>query len=278
MTVVWRAEGLGYRYPGLDHPALEGVDLEVSAGEVVAVLGPNGSGKSTLLRLLMGARVPGAGRALFLGRPAHGWEPGERARRMAALPQHEEPAFPITVGELVGMGRYPWLGRWGRPGREDRDAVERALARCRVEDLVDREFASLSGGERQRARLARALAQSPLALGLDEPTAALDLAHEMEIWALLREEAAEGRAVLLTTHHLNLAARFADRMLLLDGGRPAAAGPPEAVLTANVVRRVYRWPVRIDSIDGPGGPPQVVPLGDATHLRAALPTSTEELP
>lgn len=261
---VWRAEGLGFRYRGLERPALEDVSLEVARGQVVAVLGPNGSGKSTLLRLLLGARRPDRGRALLLERPAAEWDPGERARQVAALPQHEDPAFPVSVGELVGMGRYPWLGAWGRPGPTDREAVARALARCRIEDLAGRSFATLSGGERQRARLARALAQTPLALGLDEPTAALDLAHEMEIWTLLRDEAAAGRAVLLTTHHLNLAARFADRLLLLHRGRAVAAGPPATVLTATTIEEVYGWPVRIQPLGGAGpdaASPQVVPLG-----------------
>jgi iron complex transport system ATP-binding protein len=176
------------------------------------------------------------------------------------LPQHEEPAFPVTVGELVVMGRYPHLGRWRRPGPADRVAVESALERCRVADLVARPFTTLSGGERQRARLARALAQEPEALALDEPTASLDVAHEMEIWEILREEAARGFAVLLTTHHLNLAARYADRLVLLDRGRVAASGSASVVLRADVVSRVYGWPVRVETLEEPQGrAPQVVP-------------------
>jgi iron complex transport system ATP-binding protein len=140
--------------------------------------------------------------------------------------------------------------------------VRSALERCRVAELADRPFATLSGGERQRARLARALAQEPEALALDEPTASLDVAHEMEIWEILREEAAAGRAVLLTTHHLNLAARYADRLVLIDRGRVAAAGRPHEVLTADTVSAVYRWPVRIERLDEHAGDgvPQVVPI------------------
>jgi iron complex transport system ATP-binding protein len=262
VNAVWRAEGVSYRYPGSGADVLHGIDLEVRPGEVVAVIGPNGSGKSTLLRLLLGSRRPDRGRALLFGRPAAEWDPAERARRVAALPQHEEPAFPITVGELVAMGRYPWLGRWNRPGPRDRAAVAAALERCRVTELAGREFTTLSGGERQRARLARALAQEPAGLALDEPTAALDLAHEMELWRRLREEAAAGRAVLLATHHLNRAARFADRLVLLDRGRAVAAGPPAEVLVAPVLESVWGWPVRVVPLGGDEPDrcsPQIVP-------------------
>jgi iron complex transport system ATP-binding protein len=182
---------------------------------------------------------------------------------VGVLPQHEEPAFPLSAREIVAMGRYPWLGPWRRFGPRDRAAVDGALQRCRVTEVAGRPYATLSGGERQRVRLARALAQEPAALALDEPTASLDVAHEMEIWDLLAGEARAGRAVLLTTHNLNLAARYADRMVLLDGGRVAAAGAPGDVLTSARVARVYGWPVRVVPHPGPGpdqGAPQVVPL------------------
>jgi iron complex transport system ATP-binding protein len=229
---------------------------------MVAILGPNGAGMSTLLKLLLGVLEPRRGTAEYEGVPAARWEAVERARRVGVLPQHEEPAFPVSVGELVGMGRYPHLGRWRRPGARDRAAVRSALERCRVAELAERPFATLSGGERQRARLARALAQEPEALALDEPTASLDVAHEMEIWEILREEAAAGRAVLLTTHHLNLAARYADRLVLIDRGRVAASGRPDEVLTADTVSAVYGWPVRIERLEerDRDGVPQVVPM------------------
>lgn len=282
---AWTACGLGFRYPGASGPAVSGVDLQAPEGEMVAILGPNGAGKSTLLRLLLGVRSPDAGEALLYGRPVDRWSAEERARRVGVLPQHEEPAFPITAGALVEMGRYPWLGRWGRPGPRDRDAVDAALERCGVAELSAREFATLSGGERQRVRLARALAQEPRALALDEPTASLDLAHEMEIWELLLEEARRGRAVLLTTHHVNLAARYADRLVLLHEGRVAATGPPERVLVPGVIERVYGWPVRVVAHAGSGpdrGAPQVVALRERAsgpHPRSFVPvTSTEEIP
>ncbi|HET9332895.1 MAG TPA: ABC transporter ATP-binding protein [Gemmatimonadota bacterium] len=259
----WRARDLWFRYPAAELDAVAGVDLDASPGEMVAILGPNGAGKSTLLRLLLGAAVPRRGDVEYRGRPAACWDAVERARRIGVLPQHEEPAFPVSVLELVSMGRYPHLGAWRRPDAADRAAVGRALDRCRVAPIADRPYATLSGGERQRARLARALAQEPESLALDEPTASLDLAHEMEIWEILREEAARGRAILLTTHHLNLAARYADRLVLMDRGRVAVAGPPQDVLRPESVSTVYCWPVRVEPMDelGPDrGAPQVVPL------------------
>ncbi|HYN48292.1 MAG TPA: ABC transporter ATP-binding protein [Candidatus Nanopelagicales bacterium] len=259
----WCARDAWYRYPGATGEALAGAELVAGPGEMVAILGPNGAGKSTLLRLLLGALEPHRGAAEYEGVAAARWAPVERARRIGVLPQHEEPAFPVSVGELVAMGRYPHLGRWRRPGASDRAAVRSALERCRIDDLAARPFATLSGGERQRARLARALAQEPEALALDEPTASLDVAHEMEIWEILREEAARGRAVLLTTHHLNLAARYADRLVLLHCGRVTAAGRPADVLVAETVSAVYGWPIRVERLDDPGadrGAPQMIPL------------------
>ncbi|HET6638745.1 MAG TPA: ABC transporter ATP-binding protein [Gemmatimonadota bacterium] len=258
----WRARDARYRYPGGTTDVLAGADIDAGPGEMVAILGPNGAGKSTLLKLLLGVLEPTGGAAEYEGTAAARWRPVERARRIGVLPQHEEPAFPVTVGELVAMGRYPHLGPWRRPAPADRAAVASALERCRVAELAGRPFATLSGGERQRARLARALAQEPEALALDEPTASLDVAHEMEIWEILRDEAARGFAVLLTTHHLNLAARYADRLVLLDRGRVAASGTPGEVLRAEIVSRVYGWPVRVEELAEPHRPgvPQVVPL------------------
>jgi iron complex transport system ATP-binding protein len=266
---TWIARDLAYRYPGASIDAIDHVTIEIGPGEVVAILGPNGAGKSTLLRLLLGAQRPDRGVALFDGRPAHAWPPAERARRVGVLPQHEEPAFPLTAREIVAMGRYPWLGAWRRFGPHDHEAVDGALDRCRLADVADRSYSTLSGGERQRVRLARALAQEPAALALDEPTASLDIAHEMEIWELLAGQAMAGRAVVLTTHNLNLASRYADRLVLLDRGHVARAGTPREVLSAESIARIYAWPVRIVDHPGPGpdrGAPQVTPLRDVHVL------------
>jgi len=265
----WSCRGATFRYPESERPAVDGVTVEIPAGACTAVLGPNGSGKSTLLRLLLGTLPPAAGRVELDGRAVGEWRREEIARAVGVVPQGEEAVFPMTVRELVAMGRYPHLGPWRREGDADRRAVEQAMGRCDVLAFAQRPISTLSGGERQRARVARALAQEPRALALDEPTAALDIGHEMAIFELLRDLGRAGTTVLLVTHNLNLAARYADRLVLLDRGRVAAAGTPDEVLQRETVERVYGWPVRIDRHPGPGpdaGTPQVVPLsGEACH-------------
>jgi len=259
----WSCRGVRFRYPEADRPALDGVSLEVAAGACTAVLGPNGSGKSTLLRVLLGTLRAEAGEVELDGKPLAGWTREAIARQVGVVPQGEEAVFPMVVRELVAMGRYPHLGPWRREGDADRRAVERAMRRADVLAFASRPLSTLSGGERQRARVARALAQEPAALALDEPTAALDVSHEMAIFELLRDLGRAGTTVLLVTHNLNLAARYASRLVLLDRGRIAAQGTPAQVLTRETVERVYGWPVRIDPHPGPGpdaGAPQVVPL------------------
>lgn len=260
---TWRCDGVTFRYGGGDGPALDGVRLEVPAGACTAVLGPNGSGKSTLLRVLLGTAKPQRGEVWFDERPLASWGRRDLARAVGVVPQGEETAFPMSVRETVAMGRYPHLGPWRAEGPADRAAVDAAMRRCDVAQLSARPLDQLSGGERQRVRVARALAQEPGALALDEPTAALDVAHEMAIFELLRDLGRAGTTVLLVTHNLNLAARYADRLVILDRGRVAAEGSPREVLTRETVERVYGWPVEIVPHPGPGpdaGAPQVVPL------------------
>jgi iron complex transport system ATP-binding protein len=161
------------------------------------------------------------------------------------------------------MGRYPHLGAWRGEAASDRRAIGDALDTCDVATLADRPVGTLSGGERQRARMARALAQEPDTLVLDEPTASLDIRHEMGIFELLRGLADRGVTVVMVTHNLNVAARYADRLLLLDRGRTAAEGEPHDVLTPTTLHAVYRWPVTTTPHPGPGpdaGTPQVTPL------------------
>src|SRR5690606_39150380 len=158
-TATFETRALSFRYPGAPRSAVEGVEITVPAGSLYAILGPNGSGKSTLLKLLLGALAPTSGAVLYDGRPVRDWPRRDFARRVGVVAQGEEVVFPITVRELVAMGRYPHLGPWRREGEGDRRAIEEAMARCDVLDLADRPFTTLSGGERQRARIARALAQ-----------------------------------------------------------------------------------------------------------------------
>lgn len=263
-TATFETRALSFRYPGAPRSAVEGVEITVPAGSLYAILGPNGSGKSTLLKLLLGALAPTSGAVLYDGRPVSDWPRRDFARRVGVVAQGEEVVFPITVRELVAMGRYPHLGPWRRERERDRRAIEDAMARCDVLDLADRPFTTLSGGERQRARIARALAQEPATLILDEPTAALDVKHEMAIFELLATLAGrDGVTVVVVTHNLNLASRYADRLLLLDRGRAVAEGAPGDVLRREILEAVYHWPLAVLPHPGPGpdaGAPQVVPL------------------
>lgn len=247
-----------YRYPGATQDALAGVSLAVGPGEFHAVLGPNGSGKTTLVRLVLGALVPAAGRADIAGRSAHLWPRQDLARVVGVVPQREDNLFPQRVRETVLLGRYPHLSLWGRERPEDHAAVARALAACDAVQLADRWVWTLSGGEYQRVRVARALAQEPRLLVLDEPGVSLDLRHEMALFELVRGLVDRaGLGVLMITHQLNLAARYADTVLLLVDGRPAAVGAPGDVLTRETVERVFSWPVTMQLLDGR---PQMVPL------------------
>ncbi len=250
--------GVTFRYPGAPAPALDGVSLEVRPGECHAVLGPNGSGKTTLLRVALGLATPAAGRAEIAGRPAAAWPRRELARVVGVVAQREDNLFPQQVRETVLLGRYARLSLWGAERAEDRAAVDRALALCDAGYLAGRGIWTLSGGEYQRVRLARALAQEPRLLVLDEPNASLDVRHEMELFELVRALVdGHGLAAVMITHHVNLASRFADRLLVLAGGRPAAQGAPAAVLTREIVERVFDWPVTIETFDGR---PQMIPL------------------
>jgi iron complex transport system ATP-binding protein len=256
--LILAARGLTCRYPGAPRDSLVDVSLEVRAGELHAVLGPNGSGKTTLVRAALGLVRPVAGQVDILGRPAPGWSRRDLARVVGVLPQREDNLFPQRVRETVTLGRYPRLSLLGGVAATDRAAVDRALVLCDAADLADRWLWTLSGGEYQRVRLARALAQEPRLLVLDEPTASLDLRHEMELFELVRSLVdAEGLAALMITHHVNLAARFADRVLLLADGRTAGRGAPLDVLARETVERVFAWPVTIASFDGR---PQMIPL------------------
>jgi len=251
-------EGLGVTYPGAAEPSLEGVTLRVEPGTLYAVLGPNGSGKSTLMRALLGTVPLRSGAVRLGGRPLGEWRRRELARSVGAVTQHEPTAFPIRVRELVAMGRYPHLGALRPETPRDREIIREALVQCDVERMADRDVSTLSGGEHQRVRIARALAQEPKALVLDEPTASLDIRHEMEILKLLRRSADGGMTVLLITHHLDLAARFADRILVLGCGRVAAEGTPTEVFREEILEAVYGWPVEV-RIDEITGAPRVIP-------------------
>lgn len=259
-----RAEGLAFGYSGRP-PVLQGLDLAVARGEVLGILGPNGCGKSTLLRLLRGALAPTRGRVLLFGREVHRQARRDVARRLAVVPQATAPTFPYRVEEVVALGRFArreGLGGLGAGGAAaDRVAVARAMRLTDTEHLVGRAVTELSGGELQRVVLARALAQEPECLLLDEATSHLDLDHRLGVAELLgRLNREEGLTVVQVSHDLDLAAETSHRLLLLSAeGRPVALGPPEAVLTTEHLRAVYRVEVRVDP-NPYTGRPRVLPL------------------
>jgi iron complex transport system ATP-binding protein len=231
---------------------LRGVDLELQAGELVALLGANGSGKTTLLRLLSGALHAGAGAVMVAGRPVGEWPRLALAQRVAVLPQHMELPEGFRVAELVAMGRAPHARRLFGSTAEDELAVERALRDADAVDLADRYPHELSGGERQRVLVAMALAQEPQLLLLDEPTLHLDLAHQVSLLQRLRRlHAQRGLTVLAVLHDVNLAAAFAPRVVLLDGGRVAADGAPDDVLTPEALAQVFG--VRMEAVTAESG-------------------------
>jgi iron complex transport system ATP-binding protein len=253
-----QATHLTVQYPGSRDPALDQVTLNVAPGTLYAVLGPNGSGKSSLLRAILGSVPRKHGSVLLDGRPLEDWSRNDLARSVGAVSQHEAVTFPIRAEDLVAMGRYPHLGPIRPFTDDDRRHVHEAMDRCGVLHLRDRDAGTLSGGEYQRVRIARALAQTPRVLMLDEPTASLDLRHEMQILGLLRTAADSGITVFLITHHLDTAARFADRILLLGCGRVAAEGTPADVFREDVLAQVYGWPVRVRT-DAETGALRVIP-------------------
>ena len=264
MSSAFTARDVSFRYRNATRDAVADLSFDVPRGSFYALLGPNGAGKSTVMRLMLGALLPQQGEVRFEQRPVADWPRRDLAQRIGVVSQSEEMPFPMTVRELVGLGRYPHLGSWHRESDADRVAVQRALDRCGLVNLHTRPISALSGGELQRARIARALAQEPRTLVLDEPTASLDIAHEMSIFELLAGLVAHDETtVVVITHNINLAARYAHTLMLLHEGRIAAEGSAADVLARERLERVYGWPLHVHPHPGPGtdaGAPQVVPV------------------
>lgn len=241
---------------------LHGVDLAPTPGGFTCLVGPNGSGKSTLLQALARVVPVHAGTVELDGRPVGAWPGTEVGRRLALLTQDPQAPGGLRVRELVEQGRHPWVGAFGALRRADHDAVAAALADAGVDALADRRLDELSGGERQRAWVALALAQGTPTLLLDEPTTFLDVAHQLELLRLVRRRCDDrGTTVVVVLHDLNQAARFADRLVVLHGGRVVADGPPAAVLTPGLLRAVFD----VDAVVVPDpvtGRPMFVPTGD----------------
>lgn len=245
-------EGLRAGYS--DGPdVLSGVDLTLRDGELTVVVGPNGSGKSTLVKAAAGLLAPRAGSIRVEGRSLAELSDRERARHVAVVPQSLDRWPSLKVVDLVASGRYAHLSWWRGPGAADREAVEQALEQVGLSDQAERPLTELSGGQRQRALVARALAQSASVFLVDEPTNALDLSHQLDVFSSIGALTCEGRAVLTVTHDLNLASQFATRILLLVDGRFAAEGRPQEVLRPEVLGPVYGERLRFGSLPSPMG-------------------------
>ncbi|MFN8638360.1 MAG: ABC transporter ATP-binding protein [Dehalococcoidia bacterium] len=221
------------------HEVLRGVNLELRAGELLGLLGPNGAGKSTLLRAATGLLPLAGGSIRIEGRALEGYSRRQLAQHVAVVQQLPEAPAEMTVTELVVLGRTPHLGMLERESRRDLEIARAAMERAGCDALADRALGTLSGGQRRRAFIARALAQEPAILLLDEPTANLDPNAQAELCLLLRGLVDEGVAVMVVIHDLTLAAAFCDRVALLDGGRVSAVGPPREVLTQDRLRAMY---------------------------------------
>ncbi|MEI2698970.1 MAG: heme ABC transporter ATP-binding protein [Microthrixaceae bacterium] len=230
---------------------LDGVDIEVRHGELVALVGPNGAGKSTLVSVLAGDLAPTTGTVELDGRAIDDWSTAELAIRRAVLLQSVAMSFPFTVLESVRMGRAPWERVESEDERAVNDldledvAVHEAMLRTDVAQFADRVYMSLSGGERARAAMARVLAQETQVLLLDEPTAALDIRHQEQVLGVAGDLARSGRAVSVVMHDLGLAAAHADRIVVLSGGRVVADGAPGRVLTSELLSDVYQCPIEV---------------------------------
>ena len=246
------------------------VNLRVGAGELVCLVGPNGSGKSTIVRAASGLLEPVAGRILLNGLALGQWNRREMAR-VASFVLQGHPIPPLfTVRELVAMGRSPYLPFWGIGRERDRAVTESALEAFDLLSLADRRLGELSGGEQQRAILARALSQEPSLLVVDEPTTFLDIHHQVAVLSRLHRMARQsGMAVLSVLHDMNLAAAFADRLVLLGDGIIARSGSPAEVLNSEEFRRIYGTGMRIVTLPDSPERPVVLPQPPAAETDGA---------
>ncbi|HXG22863.1 MAG TPA: heme ABC transporter ATP-binding protein [Methylomirabilota bacterium] len=248
-------------------PAISGLCLSVEKGELFGLLGPNGSGKSTIIRLLSGVLSPHQGRVRFAGRELASYRRQELARRIAVVPQDTHIELPFSVLEVVLMGRSPHHQGFGFENEADLALAYKAMELTEVRELADRAIHELSGGERQRAMVARALAQSPQLLLLDEPTAFLDIKHQVEVYDLVKRlSRQDGLTVVSVLHDLNLAALYCDRLALLKAGRVFCSGTPEETLTYVNIKAVYETEVYI-GLNDITGKVHILPLDADTRRR-----------
>jgi len=250
MSTVLAFEEVTFGY-GPDAPAvLRGLSLGVESGTATAILGPNGAGKSTLLHLALGWLRPQRGQVLLDGKPLRSLPRRSIGRSMALVPQAEGMPFDYSVMDYVLLARAPYLAPLAMPGPADEEIAREAMEEVGIAGLAGRSITTLSGGERQNVLVARALAQQPRLLLMDEPTTHLDLAHKVRLVRLLRDRIARGTTVVLTTHEPDVAAAVATHLVLMTDGRVRRAGPLADVFTAEDLSATYGVPVEIASIDG----------------------------
>ena len=240
-------------------PVLDGATLALAPGEVLGLAGPNGAGKTTLFRVATGVLRPDRGRVRLAGASVASLSRRALARRVAVVPQDVTVPFPFSAGEVVLMGRAPHRRGPGFDAPEDVERARRCLAELGILDLADRSMLELSGGERQLVLVARALAQEPAVLLLDEPTAHLDLRHRAVVLERVAAFAADGGSALVVSHDLVVAARHCQRLALMAGGRIAACGPPRDVITPELLRRVFG--VEAEILETSDGLPLAIPRG-----------------
>jgi len=252
------AKNLNYNYG--NHPILKDVSFSIRKGDFFIIIGPNGSGKTTLMKLISGILKSQQNQLEILGRPVRSYTRKALAKTLAFVPQTIPTEFPFTVIEVILMGRSPHLGMLGLEGQNDLEIANRAMAFTGVEHLADRKLDQLSGGERQRVFIARALCQEPQIILLDEPTAALDLAHQiraMDMMEQLKEE--NGVTVVMVSHDINLAAMYSNHLLLLKEGEIVSLGPPDKVLTFQTLEKAYNCTLLVD--ESPLGKfPRITPV------------------
>jgi iron complex transport system ATP-binding protein len=265
MPSIVKMAGVDFSYPG--RPIFSDLNLSLAEGEVLGLIGPNSSGKTTLLKLVNGLLHPQRGRVFLEGKDLKEFARSEVARRMAVVPQEMEVPFAFTAGEIVLMGRAPYLGRFGWEKKKDLDIAREGMGLAGTAELEDRPFLELSQGEKQRVLIARALAQEPRLILLDEPTSHLDINHQVEIHELIRRLNEEKKLTVLTiSHDLNLAAEYCHRIVLLHRGSIYAAGTPSEVLTERNIRRVYETTVIVEK-NPLSGAPRVTPIGQSKMER-----------
>ena len=262
-----RASALNTNYGSL--PVIRDVSFSVSKGEFFIVIGPNGSGKTTLLKVMAAITAFQGGKLEILGKPMEKYSRKSLAKIMALVPQTVPEDLPFTVRELVLMARSPHMGLLGLEGDHDIQMAEEAMAFTGVESLADRKMDQLSGGERQRAFIARAICQDPQIILLDEPTAALDLAHQVRVMDLMEKLRTEkGLTIVMVSHDINLAAMYATCLMLLKKGRIIKMGIPSEVLTFKTLEEAYECPLLVD--ESPLGNFQRVTLVPRKFINAEL--------